>query len=241
MRNLLPVAIVALFALSAFGQEDFSSSRLDGMATRLKRETVDLSERATDELRQSSTASRAVIEEAFLASQIDAAVGVFQEMVRDRRRAAELRDAAAILGDLGRRAPSFSNNAAQWRSVQSLIADVNRELGSGGGGGTGGGDDRPIIGRVYWRGMVDDRIQLVIRGNKIETRTISGRTMPEGTFSFTAPLPNRNVAVGVTRTRGRGSVRVLQQPSASNEFTTIVEVYDDGGGARDYQLDIFWR
>jgi hypothetical protein len=241
MKELFVFALLALFVVPVAAQDDFSSSRLDSIVTRLKRETVDLSERTSDDLRRSSSAPRALIEEVFLASQLDASAGVLQDMVRDRRRASELRDAAAILSEMVRRAPSFGNNAALWRSVQNSVADVNRELGSGGGTGGGGGDDRPVIGRVYWRGMVDDRIQIVIRGNKVETRTISGRAMPEGTFSFTSALPGRPVAVGVTRTRGRGSVRVLQQPSAANDFTAIVEVYDDGGGARDYQLDIFWR
>ncbi|MBK8809609.1 MAG: hypothetical protein IPN69_02625 [Acidobacteria bacterium] len=240
MKKLLFLVLIALFSIGAFGQEDFSSSRLDTLSTRLKRDTVDLSERATDDLRRSPGAARALIEEAFLASQMDASVGLFQDMIRDRRRASELRDAAAILNDVARRAPSVSNNATLWRSVQTSINDISREL----GGTTGGGgtvDNRPILGRVYWRGMVDDKIQLVIRGSQVETRTISGRTMPDGTFSFTSALPAGDVTVGVTRTRGRGPVKIIQQPSKSNEFTAIVEVYDDGGGSRDYQLDIYWK
>ncbi|MBK8148642.1 MAG: hypothetical protein IPK58_10660 [Acidobacteria bacterium] len=72
-------------------------------------------------------------------------------------------------------------------------------------------------------------------------RTISGRTTLDGTSSFTSPLLSRQVSVGVTRTRGRGPVKVIQQPTKANDYTAIVEVYDDGGGAKDYQLDIFWR
>ncbi len=241
MKKSILLAIVFLFSINAFGQDDFSSSRLETIVTRLKRDSVDLSERVTDNLRQTPNAARALIEEVFLAGQVDASVGLFQDMVRDRRRAAELRDAGAILAELARRAPVNTNNGELWRSVQNSVSELNRELGGNNGGSGGGTVDRPIEGRVFWRGMVDDRIQLVIRGRKIETQTMSGRTMPEGTYSFTAPLPSQEVTVGATRTRGRGSVKVLQQPSAANEFTAIVEVYDDGGGARDYQLEIFWR
>lgn len=240
MKKTLLIAILMLLAVGVRAQDDFTSSRLETIANRLKRDTVDLSERSSEDLRNASTVTRSLIEEAFLAAQLDASVGIFQDMVRDRRRASELREAAALLSDLGRRAPTVSNNGAMWRTALNSIADLNRELGTG--GGTGGGvDNRPIIGRVFWRGMVDDRIQLVISGNQIETRTISGRSYPDGTYSFTSALPAREVSVAATRTRGRGSVRILQQPSKANGFKAIVEIYDDGGGARDYQLDIFWK
>lgn len=239
MKRILFLFIIAVFASAAFGQDDFSSSRLDNLSSRLKRDTVDLSERSTEDLRRSTSLSRAAIEEAFLAAQIDASAGIFQDLVRDKRRASELRDAVALLSDLARRAPTFGNNTSLWRNVQTSINDINRELGSGGGGG--GFDDRPVIGRVYWRGMVDDKVQLVIRGNLIETRTMSGQAYPDGTFSFTALLPTREVNVGVTKSRGRGNVRVLQQPSQANDYTAVVEIVDSGGGAREYQLDIFWK
>lgn len=241
MKRVLFLCIIAIFASAVFAQDDFSSSRLDNLSNRLKRDTVDLADRSSQDLRRSPSLSRSAIEEAFLAAQIDASAGIFQDLVRDKRRATELRDAAALLGELARRAPAFGNNGSLWRGVQTTIGDINRELGSGAGGGGGGTDNQPVIGRVYWRGTVDDRVQLVIRGNQIESRTIAGQSYPEGTFSFTALLPSREVSVGVTKTRGRGNVRVIQQPSRSNDYTAVVEISDEGGGAREYQLDIFWR
>lgn len=242
MRKILFFAVLALCTAAAFGQDDFTSSRLQGFTDRLKRDSVDLADQTSADLRRSSNLSRAMIEETFLAAQIDASAGVFQDMVRDRRSAAELRDAATLLSEMARRAPSYSNNSRLWRDVQNSIGDINRELGNNGGGGSGGGgNDGQILGRVFWRGMVDDRVQLIIKGNQIETRTVSGTSYPAGTFSFTSSLPTRQVSVGANRTKGRGSVKVLQQPSKTNDFTAIVEIYDDGGGAREYQLDIFWR
>jgi hypothetical protein len=96
-------------------------------------------------------------------------------------------------------------------------------------------------GRVFWRATVDDKVQLVIKSDTIEERTISGQTNPDGVFSFTTSLPDSPVTVGVNKKKGRGKVSVIQQPSAANDFTAIVEIYDDGGGAREYQLDIFWK
>lgn len=97
-------------------------------------------------------------------------------------------------------------------------------------------------GKVFWRGMVDDKIQLVIRGTGLEQKTVSGQAQPAGLYSFTAPLPDQPSTVGVVIREGRSKkVSVIQQPTAENEFTAIVELHDDGGGTRDYLIEIFWR
>jgi hypothetical protein len=98
-----------------------------------------------------------------------------------------------------------------------------------------------VPGRVFWRGMVDDRIQLVIHGDTIETRTVSGRVMPDGVYSFTSPITGAASAINVTKVRGRGTVKVVQQPLPDNDQTAIVEIFDDKGGAKEYQLEISWN
>ena len=98
------------------------------------------------------------------------------------------------------------------------------------------------LGKVFWKGLVDNKVHLVIRGDKLEHKTIDGEEKPEGVFSFTAPLPEQAVTVGVLRKTGRSKkVKVVQQPAADNDFTAIIEIHDDGGGAKEYQLEIFWR
>ena len=97
-------------------------------------------------------------------------------------------------------------------------------------------------GKVFWRGMVDDKVQLVIRGDKLEQRSVSGQPQPDGNYSFTTPLPAQAVTVSIPRVEGRSKkVTVVQQPAAENNFTAIVEIHDEGGGARDYFLEIAWR
>lgn len=242
--SFIALFLLSVFAFSAHAQDaEFYSSRLDSFANDLKRSTVDLVDRTSEEMRRGSSSTRAAIEEAFLAHQLDASVGLFQQMIGDRRRGVELRDAAAIITELARRAPGYGSNSYLWRSVQDSINKINRELGSAGGGNTGGGnpDNRPVTGRVYWRGMIDNQVQLVIRDREIEQRVLSGQSYPQGTYNFTSALPTRRVAVDVIKNKGRGNVRVVQQPSKENDFTAIVEIIDSDGGAREYQLDIYWR
>ena len=235
--------LVLSFSVSAQNAE-FNSSRLNNSTTRLKQLTLDLSDRTSERLRGNSI-TRADIEEAFLATQFDATANLFEQMIGDNRRAAELRDAAVFLNDLARRVPTYGSNSYLWRDVQTSVNEINRELGNSngnnGGNNNGNNNSNSIIGRAFWRGTVDDKVQLVIQNQSMRVQTVSGRGYPDGTYSFTAALPNRKVTVGVNKQKGRGSIRVLQQPSRENDFTTVIEIYDEGSGAKEYQLEIFWQ
>ncbi len=239
---LLALCSILICAFSAAAQDEqnrYSSSRLDNLLNQLKRQTVDLVDRTSEDLKRSNSNTRADIEAAFLAQQLDASTGFFQEFVRDGRRASELRDAGAILSDLARRAPNYGANNNLWRNAQKSIGDVNRELGgSGGNNGGGGGQSN---GSAFWRGTVDQEVQLVVQKRNIETRTVSGTPYQNGTFSFTSSLPTRSVNVEVVKKSGRGSVRVLQQPNRDNDYTAVIQIIDSGGGAKEYQLEIAWR
>jgi hypothetical protein len=96
-------------------------------------------------------------------------------------------------------------------------------------------------GKVFWYGMVDNKVQLVIKGTSLEQRTVEGQTLAAGSYSFTTPLPQSDTTVRVTKLEGRGKVvTVVQQPSAANNFEAIVEIIDDGGGAREYLIEVAW-
>lgn len=239
---LFSALILSAFSFSVSAQEDFSSRRLNDLIYNLKRQTVDLVDRTSQDLRRNNNNSRSDIEAAFLAQQLDASAGLFDQMVRGNRRATELRDAATILSDLARRAPNYGSNSILWRDAQNSINDISREL--GGYGGTGGNppDTRPITGRAYWRGTVDSVVRIVIQGKSLYTQTISGRSYGEGNFSFTSPLPSdKNATVGVDKKNGRGGISIIQQPNSSNNYTAIIEIRDGDGGAREYNLEIYWR
>lgn len=239
---LLCALILSAFVFSASAQDDFSSRRLNDLVYNLKRQTVDLVDRTSEDLRRNYNNSRSDIETAFLAQQLDASVGLFDQMVRDNRKGSELRDAAAILSDLARRAPSYGSNSTLWRNAQNSISDINRELGGYGGNTGNPPDNRPIIGRAYWRGMVDNVVRVVIQGKNLYAQTISGKNYGEGNFSFTAPLPSdKDSQIGVDKKSGRGNVAIIQQPNRSNNYTAIIEIRDTDSGAKEYNLEIYWR
>ncbi len=252
MKKLLLFTLLSIFAMSfsvsAQDSTDFSSSRLTNLSTQLKRQTVDLADRAQEAISRGFSASRSDIEAAFLATQLDASAGLFQQMVRDNRRASELRDAGTFLTEIARRAPTFGSSNSYWRDVQRSIDDINRELGGSGNGGgwgngggnNGGGFNKPVLGRVSWRGTVDNEVHLVIRNNTLETRIFAGQSYGPGTFNFVQPLPNQNVQVYVNKKKGRGNAIVIQQPDRFNDFTTLIKILDSGSGAKDYEVEVYW-
>ena len=242
-RYLWLFAALCLVPLSAGAQ----SYRLDSLSEQLRTQAEDLAARSYSDYTESSFNNRDEVEALYLAQQFSASADVFRRMVRDNRRESELRDAASILSDLLARADRGTYRRNRWGDVRRTLNDILQELNVPGGGGGGGGgwprpdDDGRTSGRVRWRGTVDDNVQLVIRDDRIEVRTIGGSVYENGTYNFTSPLPRRRgVTVSVNKINGRGEVRVLQQPSRDNDYTAVVEIRDPKGEARDYEVEVAW-
>ncbi len=244
-RNLWLLAALCLVPLSASAQ----SYRLDSLSEQLRTQAEDLAARSYSDYTENSFNNRGEVEALYLAQQFSASAGVFRRMVRDARRESELKDAASILSDLLARADRGTYRRNRWGDVRRTLDDILQELNvrGGGGGGGGGGWPRPddgggsASGRVRWRGTVDDNVQLVIRDDRMEVRTIGGSVYENGTYNFTSPLPRRRgLTVVATKINGRGEVRVLQQPSRDNDYTAVVEIRDPKGEAREYEIEVSW-
>jgi hypothetical protein len=239
-------ALVGLFVVCGgaavlLAQAGAPSQRAGEYAEDLRRAASRLADRTSQDVLESRGNAPGDIQEAVRAQQLHATATLLVDMVRSRRPVRELRDVVSALEALA--GTPTSSRSPLWRGVQDAVDVLDRELGGSraGAGGPLPPAERPIVGRVAWRGMVDDRVQLVIQERTIEVRTLSGSPRGDGTATFTSPLPRSTVEVGVEKTRGRGTVTVLQQPSRVNDFTTVVEIYDAAGGAQEYRLDIFWR
>lgn len=247
MRKLIFFVLFAIpfFTVSTYAQRSY---RLQDLASQLQRNADDLASQAYSDFSRRASNSRTDVDLLMSAQQISASASVFSRLVNDNRRNSELRDAANAVSDLTRRLPYGTSNF-QLRDIQRTLDDISREIGNTGGGFNGGNnnggsnnnENRPIVGNLTWTGIVDDVVQLKIRGNSVEVKTIAGRDVSNANYNFTSPLPNRRVDVEVDKKKGRGSVRVLQQPRRENDFTTVIEIKDTSGGARDYELEIYWR
>lgn len=94
-------------------------------------------------------------------------------------------------------------------------------------------------GTVNWSGSVDNRVNIVIKGNTVNAASVAG---PFSTTSqnIQGVMPRRNSTLSVIKIDGRGTASVVQQPNRSNDFTGIVQVSDPQRGQDNYQLQIRW-
>ncbi len=102
-------------------------------------------------------------------------------------------------------------------------------------------DDIGGPGALHWSGRVDDVAEIRIQGRRVDMITRSGAPLQNVNSDIIgAGLPRRDVRVDVDQRSGRGSVYVIQQPNASNEYTAIIRVEDRRAGAAFYDVNARW-
>jgi hypothetical protein len=95
---------------------------------------------------------------------------------------------------------------------------------------------------VVWRGTVDDVVELRIRRQNVQVRTISGRTYNNGSYDFDGGGMNRNSDnIQVDKENGRGRVYIVQRPNRRNNWTTVVRIEDKKGGPDRYRVRVTWN
>ena len=95
-------------------------------------------------------------------------------------------------------------------------------------------------GRLMWSGDVDDRASVTLHGRDVRTDTVSGKSVNNVSSQIFGRLPtDRPVFVSVDK-RGRGTVRVAQQPSPFNNFTAVVRIHDPQPGSSHYRFILNW-
>jgi hypothetical protein len=96
-------------------------------------------------------------------------------------------------------------------------------------------------GRMTWRGQVDAYVELTIQGNRVRSIERDGAPTINEQVNFSNSLPRADVRVSVNKLNGRGEVSVIEQPNQSNNYTAIIKIVDDKGGADDYEIEVDWR
>ena len=110
----------------------------------------------------------------------------------------------------------------------------------GGSGNTSTTNDPYRSGSVRWRGRVDQTANIVISGTEVESQDAAGTGLSNVSFDINGYLARRSGSVTASKRNGRGTVRIIQQPSWDNDFTAIVQVFDPGAGADNYEIEINW-
>ena len=231
------------FAFTANAQ-DFS--RLEKLANELKQQSVDLVSRTNKDIKKDGIHSSRQIKSAFLAEQLRASVELIEKLIDSRFHISEVRYAGMVLTDLSDEFPLTGPSRFEWKEAKYTINELSRELR---GLNTGANiekigyveNDGTILGTAIWSGMVDDNVMLSVKGERIIAKTISGKKYADGAYRFTSTIPKqKRIRVGVRLKSGRGKAIVIEQPGSENNYTAVVQVRDEEGGAKPYSIEIFW-
>lgn len=102
--------------------------------------------------------------------------------------------------------------------------------------------NRARFGSLEFNARVNQTVVLKIRDDEVWAETLRGRPLREASYRFTQPLPQMRVQnLQLERLDGRGEIRVLEQPSARNNYTASVLIHDPEGGADQYRFRLRWR
>lgn len=94
--------------------------------------------------------------------------------------------------------------------------------------------------RFQWKGQVDGVDEILIRGRSVRVNHLESKPIQRQDYRFSAPLPNRDIEVELRVIEGRGKIRLMEQPSARNDYTAVVRIEDHGNGDSYYELELVW-
>lgn len=94
---------------------------------------------------------------------------------------------------------------------------------------------------LEWSGRVDTVIRISIHGDAAHVTAIGSPDVGVGTLRVLHGMPQEPGTVGVQLTGGRGIVQIEQQPSSANDYTAVVRIADQSGGADSYRLVETWH
>jgi hypothetical protein len=92
-----------------------------------------------------------------------------------------------------------------------------------------------------WRGEVDGIDDILVRGSQVTVEHIAAKPIQSQDHRFSAPLPFAEVELRLEVIQGRGSVRLMEQPSQRNRYTAVIRVDDqDHSGDDRYEFELYW-
>lgn len=105
-------------------------------------------------------------------------------------------------------------------------------------------DDRRDLGArsaFRWSGRVDNEVEIRLQGRSASYRTLSGAALRDVRLEAHQGLPREEGIVTIMQRQGRGTVSVVEQPTAHNNYTAVIRIRDPQGGASSYDFDVVWR
>jgi hypothetical protein len=103
-------------------------------------------------------------------------------------------------------------------------------------------DDVPAgKGQCDIRLQVDNQVEVAVRGDFVEIRTIAGRDARDDGSECNAALPRGPVqGFNFEVKDSRGDIRLVAEPSRRNDWAAVVAIRDNSGGEGRYHFRLSW-
>jgi hypothetical protein len=92
-----------------------------------------------------------------------------------------------------------------------------------------------------WSGEIDREVVLVMRGRNVETRASGVDATIRPRLAVREALPRSSGEISLHLSDGRGTFEVLEQPSARNNYSTVLRIRDPRAGRAAYRIVASWR
>jgi hypothetical protein len=96
-------------------------------------------------------------------------------------------------------------------------------------------------GSITWSGDVDQGATVFIHSHHVWVDNVIGKAVNNINMQIDADLPHDYAAnVRLDDVRGRGSVELIRQPTADNNYTAAVRIRDPEPGRGQYHFRLEW-
>jgi peptidoglycan hydrolase-like protein with peptidoglycan-binding domain len=243
----LDQATASLLGLVRVGDSSSTDPQVSGAIYRKAQSLLSNYESAlgvrVGDIRSGLTSSRVLTESDLdLLLQLDSftnAANWYEQAIRNAPNAEAATVAARILMRSATRVEDDLPNARESQQFRNEWASIQSDLNQIGFNNSG---QVSSSGHFQWQGIVDGTDNILLRGSSVQSLHLQSGPLQNSTYQLPgSPLPSRPVTVTLRNQRGRGEIRLLEQPSAANAYTAVVQVNDQGyQGNAWYEFTLDW-
>ena len=95
--------------------------------------------------------------------------------------------------------------------------------------------------RFVWEGDVDEAAILYIQGDRFQASSPHGAPAAHQRWRFFSTLPDARQDVRLEVRSGRGSARIIQQPTLENDYKVAIQIEDPQNGRGHYSIALYWE
>lgn len=105
-----------------------------------------------------------------------------------------------------------------------------------------GNDGPPDRGQCDIRLQVDNQVEVAVRRDMVTIHTIAGQDARDDGSRCNFPLPDHEPrGFNFQVMESRNEIRLIEPPSARNNFAAIVRIHDSAGGFGRYRFRLTWE